>query len=455
MEGAEMVQPINYGIQAPSAFESLVSGLKLGTSLQEMQAQRQLREAQAAQIQQKMEADRAKNLAMQEFRAKPFSELTQGDIAGLQGLLPPEAVKGIKDAFDSMRSDERRSRAGQLGEMASVALSGKPDAVDAWFAPRIDAEQDPAQRKALETWKQSAKINPQAFAKTLVTQLSLSDDGREVAKNLIEMYGLKATTENWKPLSAAELKNMGWKEDTQAIRDSVTGSIRAVGSSGTSVKIENEGSIPPGYQAVRDSGGKIIEMRPIPGSPAAAETQARQSATEARAAGRAQVASVVTQEIDRLDEALAKEEQASGLSAASPYVRITGVPGKAFENYPGGARTAAQGFISTIRANIGFEQLSKMRQESPNGAALGNITERELQFLQDTLGAIDLNSDPKVLRQNIKRLREVFNLVVHGQVVAPGEPAAAPAGPAQSATPAATRTPPGQRPPLESFFAPR
>jgi hypothetical protein len=339
--------------------------------------------------------------------------------------------------------------------MASVALSGKPDAVNAWFAPRIDAEQDPARRKALETWRESAKINPQALAKTLVTQLSLSDEGREVAKNLIEMYGLKAPTENWKPLSAAELKNMGWKEDTQAVRDSVTGNIRAVGSSGTSVKIENEGSIPPGYQAVRDSGGKIIEMRPIPGSPAAAEAQARQSATEARTAGRAQVASVVTQEIDRLDEALAKEEQASGLSAASPYVRITGVPGKAFENYPGGARTAAQGFISTIRANIGFEQLSKMRQESPNGAALGNITERELQFLQDTLGAVDLNSDPKVLRQNIKRLREVFNLVVHGQAVAPGEPAAAPAGPAQSATPAATRTPPGQRPPLDSFFAPR
>jgi hypothetical protein len=28
-----MVQPIQYNVQAPSAFESLVSGLKLGTSL--------------------------------------------------------------------------------------------------------------------------------------------------------------------------------------------------------------------------------------------------------------------------------------------------------------------------------------------------------------------------------------------------------------------------------------
>jgi len=136
-------------------------------------------------------------------------------------------------------------------------------------------------------------------------------------------------------------------------------------------------------------------------------------------------------------------------------VRITGVPGKAFEGYPGGARTAAQGFIDTIKANIGFEQLNKMRQESPTGGALGNITEQELKYLQATLGAIDLNSDPKVLRENIKRLREDYNRVVHGQPVAPGAPSAAPASTAQPAAPAATRTPPGQRPSLESIFAPR
>jgi hypothetical protein len=92
---------------------------------------------------------------------------------------------------------------------------------------------------------------------------------------------------------------------------------------------------------------------------------------------------------------------------------------------------------------------------SMSGGALGNITEQELKYLQATLGAIDLNSDPKVLRENIKRLREDYNRVVHGQPVAPGAPSAAPASTTQPAAPAATRTPPGQRPPLESFFAPR
>jgi len=458
-----MVAPYNYAVQAPSAFESLVSGLKLGTSLQEMQAQRQLRQAQAEQIQQKMEADRARTLAMQEFRAKPFSELTQGDIAGLQGLLPPEAVKGIKDAFDSMRADERRSRAGQLGEMASVALSGKPDAVDAWFAPRIDAEQDPARRKALETWRESAKINPQALAKTLVTQLSLSDEGQEVAKNLIEMYGLKAPTENWKPLSAAELKNMGWKEDTQAIRDSVTGSIRAVGSSGTSVSIKNEGSIPPGYQAVRDTAGNITEMRSIPGSPAAIEAQKVAEAAEARASGKERTASVVTESIDSLLGDLDKEEKASGADKFSPYVRITGIPGKAFEGVPGGARITAKGYIDTIKANIGFDRLDQMRQESPTGGALGQIAVQEINFLQSSLGSLDLDANPAVLKKNLQAIKKAYDNIMRKAAAYPNAAkygfgaGAEPAAGGAAGTPTATPSPSGarQRPPLESFFAPR
>jgi hypothetical protein len=48
-----MAQPFNYTIQAPSAFESLVSGLRLGTSLEEMRLQQEQRAAQVAQAQQK------------------------------------------------------------------------------------------------------------------------------------------------------------------------------------------------------------------------------------------------------------------------------------------------------------------------------------------------------------------------------------------------------------------
>ena len=394
---------------------------------------------------------------MQEFRAKPFSELTQGDIAGLQGLLPPEAVKGIKDAFDSMRSDERRSRAGQLGEMASVALSGKPDAVDAWFAPRIDAEQDPARRKALETWRESAKINPQALAKTLVTQLSLSDEGREVAKNLIEMYGLKPT-EAFQTLDAAAVeKQFGIPNVPPGLYrlNTETQKLESVGGGGTTVNIKNEGPIAQDYRRVRDAQGNILYDEPIPGTRAAREAEQAIKAAESRASGQVRTASTVTQSIDSLLSDLKKEKEAKGTEKISPYTRITGVTGKAFEGYPGGARQTAKGYIDTIRANIGFDRLDQMRQESPTGGALGQIAVQEIQFLQASLGSLDLDADPDVLIKNLERIKTAYDNVMRKAAAYPN---AAKYGFGTGAEPAAggaAATPPGagQRPSLESIFS--
>jgi hypothetical protein len=355
-----------------------------------------------------------------------------------------------------MPEAQQQANAGFMGQTIA-ALYKSPEIGLQLLRDRVAAN---PQDKGLQAILQTAETNPKAAAVSMYGMMSgLGGKFADVAKNVAETLGMKeASPESFKTLDAAAVeKQFGMQNVPPGLYrlNTQTQKLESIGGGGTTVNIKNEGPIAQDYRRVRDAQGNILYDEPIPGTKAARETEQAIKASEARAAGRAQAASVVTQEIDRLDEALAKEEQASGLSAASPYVRITGVPGKAFEGYPGGARAAAQGFIDTIKANIGFEQLNKMRQESPTGGALGNITEQELKYLQATLGAIDLNSDPKVLRENIKRLREDYNRVVHGQPVAPGAPSAAPASTAQPAAPAATRTPPGQRPPLDSFFAPR
>jgi hypothetical protein len=65
-----MAQPFNYTIQAPSAFESLVSGLRLGTSLEEMRLQQEQRAAQVAQAQQKAMQEQQQQIRLQEIRGK-------------------------------------------------------------------------------------------------------------------------------------------------------------------------------------------------------------------------------------------------------------------------------------------------------------------------------------------------------------------------------------------------
>jgi len=172
-------------------------------------------------------------------------------------------------------------------------------------------------------------------------------------------------------------------------------------------------------------------------------------------------ASTVTQSIDSLLSDLKKEKEAKGTEKISPYTRITGVTGKAFEGYPGGARQTAKGYIDTIRANIGFDRLDQMRQESPTGGALGQIAVQEIQFLQASLGSLDLDADPDVLIKNLERIKTAYDNVMRKAAAYPNAAkygfgtGAEPVAGGAAAAPAAAPTPSGagQRPPLESIFS--
>lgn len=54
---------------------------------------------------------------------------------------------------------------------------------------------------------------------------------------------------------------------------------------------------------------------------------------------------------------------------------------RGIESLPAGE---LDGIYTTIRTNLGFDTLAAMRQESPTGGALGNVTEREGMWLQST-----------------------------------------------------------------------
>jgi hypothetical protein len=81
---------------------------------------------------------------------------------------------------------------------------------------------------------------------------------------------------------------------------------------------------------------------------------------------------------------------------------------------PGTAAADAARLLDSVRANVGFAQLNQMRSESPTGGALGNVTERELAFLQAVLGSLDQTQSPAQFRDNIIRVRNVFLDIVHG-----------------------------------------
>ncbi len=65
-----------------------------------------------------------------------------------------------------------------------------------------------------------------------------------------------------------------------------------------------------------------------------------------------------------------------------------------------------ESLITTIQANVGFDKLQAMRETSPTGGALGNVTEKEIAFLQAVFGSLRQDTSPENVRYNLTRLRQ-------------------------------------------------
>jgi len=63
------------------------------------------------------------------------------------------------------------------------------------------------------------------------------------------------------------------------------------------------------------------------------------------------------------------------------------------------------GNILTIKANLGFDRLQKMRDESPTGGALGQVAVQELEGLQATVAMLDQLQKPEDVRAALAKIR--------------------------------------------------
>ena len=64
--------------------------------------------------------------------------------------------------------------------------------------------------------------------------------------------------------------------------------------------------------------------------------------------------------------------------------------------------------LGTIKARLGFDQLQQMRNASPTGGALGQVSNRELASLEGALSSLDQALSPEALRQNLKQIRDSY-----------------------------------------------
>ena len=191
--------------------------------------------------------------------------------------------------------------------------------------------------------------------------------------------------------------------------------IAASGRSQNSTTINNApngpqiGNIPPGYQARLRDGSYVLE--PIPGGPVDREDAAKAKADEIAQDEKTKYADIV---VDDIKAALSMIESAD--------VPVTGLVGALVKQIPGTDAYDLENLIATVRANVGFDRLQAMRDASPTGGALGNVSEQENRLLQSTLGALEQSQSKAQVIRNLKRVRDTYLDIIHGAGKRPNEP---------------------------------
>ena len=68
-------------------------------------------------------------------------------------------------------------------------------------------------------------------------------------------------------------------------------------------------------------------------------------------------------------------------------------------------------YLDTIKANVGFDKLQQMRDNSPTGGALGQVSEMENKLLQAVNGALD-PAQADLLEDNLKQIKSLYPKVL-------------------------------------------
>lgn len=128
----------------------------------------------------------------------------------------------------------------------------------------------------------------------------------------------------------------------------------------------------------------------------AAKAQVERDFMRPKAAAALQSLDAKTKNVaDAIDRALGMVD----VWSAGPGAMLKGVP------MTRSLDLAAQ--LETIKANLGFDELQAMRDNSPTGGALGQVAVQELEALRSTLASLRQDQSPAQLKAGLSRIKEI------------------------------------------------
>lgn len=179
--------------------------------------------------------------------------------------------------------------------------------------------------------------------------------------------------------------------------------IKAAGASNITVGGGKYGTIPPGMELQETPDG--ARLVPIPGGPVEAERTIKEGKEEASRRLAATSAKNVLDTIDRL------ETMVSGESFLAP---VTGFSGDLLSRIGGTPANDARNLVETIKANVQFDKLQALRDASPTGGAVGQLSDPEREAMGKTIQALEQSQTQEQFLTNLEAVKVQFADTVHG-----------------------------------------
>lgn len=151
----------------------------------------------------------------------------------------------------------------------------------------------------------------------------------------------------------------------------------------------NGGKPPAGYRWKMDRSG----LEAIPGGPA--DIKAGELGAKMEAKKQAGIASA-----DSVMQTIAEARDLVGFNTAGLGSWASAVPATDARNL--------NAKLETIKANLGFDRLQQMRDQSPTGGALGSVAVQELTALQSTVSSLDQAQSPSQLKASLDKINRHY-----------------------------------------------
>jgi hypothetical protein len=109
------------------------------------------------------------------------------------------------------------------------------------------------------------------------------------------------------------------------------------------------------------------------------------------------------------------EDIARARAKANDYFIVPNAgPGSVFASVPGTKAADLSALVDSIKSGISRDTLQQMRNNSPTGGALGNVSNKDITLLESALGSLSTSQSTEQLLENLDRIERIYADTVHG-----------------------------------------